>query len=241
MSDDLVELLRKIDPEGMSAMGLREASTIRPYERFLHAVALSATKLAELDDAGNIVSTKSESLKVYVVTNHPDMPLPTLDHQGEGALVQLGGAGGNPPILRQVELTTGLMAACLEYSSFTPSDMMALNQLYNKLCLANGFKLVTTPPPRDRAKKSRTEPSDEPSPKIDSTAAIDMLMERLQDMMDSQLRHARVSFCFVVPDNVNFITRYAAVSPLQCAPQRVQLSHLMVIVCGSHLYITSTE
>jgi hypothetical protein len=122
------------------------------------------------------------------------------------------------------------------------------------VCYPNGFSAIQPVPEVDddpEAKRQRTDSSKKERHarlmidvgEVNTVdEAIDHLMVGIEKLSGLKLKHTRVSFCFVaLPTPYKDSALYSVVSPLSTAPQRVQRSHVMAIICGRNVYLTSTK
>ena len=158
----------------------------------------------------------------------------------------------------QLELRVALVNDCFGSAKdgLTPAAMRLLERVYHKVCYLNGFSTIQPTVEADddpEAKRQRvlsSERKKERHPRLmidvgevnTVEEAIDRLMVGIEKLSGLNLQHARVSFCFVALPTFDVNSAlYAVVSPLSTAPQRVQSSHVMALICGRNVYLTSTK
>jgi hypothetical protein len=265
---ELYALLRAVDPDFLAGIHLKPVSQIRPHERYYHALALSSKSLTDIDESGRIYCLADPSVPLYLVLNHPDIPLRRLESSSKLAPALLYEKATNGPsfvsdsvqdieCVEVHEVTLGLVNACIK-SPFRESDTAEarlLDRIYAQTCLKHGFGLVERALEKEGgdAKRVRFEEGVVPDTRNPALLielmevhtvdeAIDRLIMGIEGRSHLKLQHARVSFVFAALPRPGEVTaKYAVMSPLDAAPQRVQSSHLLVIVCGRNVYLTSTH
>jgi hypothetical protein len=260
MHKSLVELLNVIDEESMVRMHLMEASSVHPHERRYLAMLMSSS-VVKLDDRGNMYCAGRKELQPYLLLAHPDVEPPQIEKpEPDFAPFPLDDPPKrrpNPVYIELREVTLELMNASFA-SPRTGLEYGVLAEIYGRVCTQNGFGLVSSTavqpiqPGAKKLKKGDKFVDDMPKASIFThtlqkmiyrETAVDMLIFDISTKTNVDMQHSRISFCFVAtePSGGDMLrVKYGVYSAVDLAADDSQKHHVIAIVHGDQVYITSS-